>query len=64
MSLPKPKKRKLYKPKGSGILSGVFSKKKKFRNKATKRNPTGSCSKGPKGSCKRAAKARRSFLNF
>ena len=59
-----PKRRKTYKPKGTGFLSGVFKKKPKFRNKATKRDPTGSCSKGNKGSCKRAAKARKSFLKF
>ena len=63
MSIPKKKKRKLYKPKGTGFLSSVFKKKPKFRNKATKRNPTGKICK-QKGGCRKAAKSRKSFLSF
>jgi len=58
MSIPR---RKLYKPKGSGLLGGLFGRKTKFRNQATKRNPTGSSCK-QRGACKRAAQQRRRFL--
>ena len=59
MSIPK---RKIYKPKGSGLFGGLFGKKKtKFRNKATKKNPSGKICK-QRGGCKKASRQRQRFI--